>query len=309
MSNSNLRLVKRDKAKGEIMRLITILVFAVSFFSGTLRALPFENSIQENSLLKYAWSVNCQYGEEGVLQEIIRRLKVNKGVLIEFGGYDGIRMSNTRFLAEKGWSGAFIESDSNLYAQMKKNFRKFPKIHCLKEFITPFVNDPKGVTIDHIVKKYFPRKEIDVMSIDIDGLDHLILKQLRCRPKVIIIEGGMFWHPLMQLEVPDEVAERNVQQPISIMTKIAQEKGYELICSTFNAFLIRSDYSHLFAEIEKDPAQLWWEALIHINRTAPNFYREIFQIRSQPMIREWESLDPAIPFEITKEFCDSIIGS
>ena len=259
---------------------------------------PFSNEIQRNSLLKYRRLVNSQYGEEGIIDAIMKKIGVRSGFLVEFGGFDGIAMSNTRLLAESGWSGAYIEPDPTLFAKMKQNFAKLPRILCLQEFVTPFEGDSQGLTIDEIADRYFPQTEIDVMSIDIDGLDHLIFKNMKRKPKLIVIEGGMFWHPMMQLEVPDEIAARNVQQPIIVMTNIAKERGYELICSTFNAFFIRNDFYHHFADIDNNPSRMWWEAFLCIKKTNPEFYKTILNIRQIDWIQEWERKDPNITFPI-----------
>jgi hypothetical protein len=255
---------------------------------------PFQNYIQRDSLLKYRYAVHSQYGEEGIIEAIMKRIGVTDGFLVEFGGYDGIAMSNTRLLAEKGWRGAYIEPDDLLFQKMQENFRGLPNILCIKEFITPFEGDGKGRTIDEIADQYFPSQEIDVMSIDIDGLDHLVFKNLKRKPKLIVIEGGMIWHPQMRLEVPDEIAAGGVQQPIFVMTKIAKEQGYELICSTFNSFFIRKDLFHHFPFIDNTPSRIWWEALLHLKQIRPQFYKEIQQIRNYPLIQEWEKKDPSI---------------
>jgi len=184
---------------------------------------------------------------------------------------------------------------------MQKNFSHLPKILTLNDLITPFEEDRSGSTIDELATHYFPGQEIDVMSIDIDGLDHLILKNMRLRPKLIIIEGGMFWHPQMELEVPDDVAKQGVQQPLIVMTRIAKNKGYSLICSTFNAFYIRDDLHHFFSHIENDPVQIWIEALLHMRNVLPNFVPKFFQIRESPLIRDWEMKDLNIVDPINNE--------
>jgi len=273
--------------------------FILSFlFASAIYPSRLPTVIQENSLLKYSHAVNSQYGEEGIIDAIMTKIGVSNGFLVEFGGYDGVTMSNTRLLAEKGWRGAFIEPSASLFAKMKNSFKQLPKILCIKEFITPFKGDSHGSTIDEIADQYFPHEEIDVMSIDIDGLDHVIFKNLKRKPKLIVIEGGMFWHPMMQLEVPDEIAAKNVQQPIIVMTKIAKQQGYELICSTFNAFFIRNDLYDYFSNIDNDPSRIWCEALLHIKNIKPNLYKKLLQIRKTDWIQEWESKDPNITFQI-----------
>jgi hypothetical protein len=288
---------------------ILFCVFTIFSSMFLCASVPFENKISENSLLQHARAVHSQYGEEGIIDAILSKLGIEKGFLVEFGGYDGVSMSNTRCLADRGWKGAFIETDSQLFEQMKRNLNHLPNILCIQEFITPFDDDKKGKTMDAIADQYFPDQEIDIMSIDIDGLDHLVLKTLKRKPKLILIEGGMFWHPMMRLTVPDEIACRNVQQPIIVMTEIANAQGYELICSTFNAFFIRRDLYHHFTDINNDPSLIWWEALLHIKKIHPNFYFEIFQIRQTPWIVEWESKDLNITFSISSDGINRLSSS
>ena len=77
------------------------------FFLTKLFADPFPETIQPKSLLHQSYRVSSQYGEEGVLDAILDRIGVHNGFLVEFGGYDGMDMSNTRILAERGWSERF----------------------------------------------------------------------------------------------------------------------------------------------------------------------------------------------------------
>ena len=40
---------------------------------------------------------------------------------MEFGAWDGVRISNSRYLFEKGWDGIFIEGDKKIPI-IKKNY-------------------------------------------------------------------------------------------------------------------------------------------------------------------------------------------
>ena len=50
-------------------------------------------------------------------------LNIKEGTFIEFGGCDGIFLSNTRYLFEKGWKGCYIEADTNQSIQCSNNYR------------------------------------------------------------------------------------------------------------------------------------------------------------------------------------------
>lgn len=56
-----------------------------------------------STLAAYRKNVNSQYGEDGVLQELVRRLGIANGQFVEFGAWDGQHLSNTRLLLEQGW--------------------------------------------------------------------------------------------------------------------------------------------------------------------------------------------------------------
>ena len=55
------------------------------------------------ALLDHAHDVHSQFGEDGVLAELLRRLGIERGWCCEFGAYDGVHLSNTRLLLEQGW--------------------------------------------------------------------------------------------------------------------------------------------------------------------------------------------------------------
>ena len=53
---------------------------------------------------KYSKDIHSQNGEDGIIKEVLRRLKIKKGVAVEFGGADGFYCSNTAALRDKGWT-------------------------------------------------------------------------------------------------------------------------------------------------------------------------------------------------------------
>ncbi len=216
------------------------------------------SKLQKNSLLNYAWSKYSQRGEEGILEEILKKLHITKGFFVEFGASDGITFSNTRFLIERNWKGVYIESDKDLFVKLTKNYKDVSNIICINELIS--WNSRKGKTFDSVADKYFPKQEIDFLSIDIDGADYLILENLKRKPKILCVEGGFSWNPLLATRVPDHVAFQNLQQPLAIIIKIAKRQGYEPVCFTQNTFFIRKDLYKRFLNIKNDPVTLWLDA-------------------------------------------------
>jgi hypothetical protein len=251
---------RQEKSYLDLMKilLLTLFLFFASFVIST-ESHPL-HSIQTNSLLHYAKNVHSQRGEDGILQEIFARLEIQNGFFVEFGAWDGIHLSNTRKLIEQGWSGVFIESHADRFRDLSNNYKDAHHILCIKEFVTCSEQDPRGQTIDKIADHYFPTREIDFMSIDIDGADYLIVESLRRKPKVLCVEGGFSWNPHFTQRVPDPIAFENLQQPLSVMIEIGRQKGYEPVCFTQNLILIRSDLYEPFKNIANDPVSLWRDA-------------------------------------------------
>ncbi len=219
-----------------------------------------KHRLSPNSLNHFASWKYSQFGEDGIIEEIFRRLNINKGFFVEFGGCDGIYLSNTRKLYEKGWDGAYIEQDIKWFNKLRKNYKTAPNILCLHNFVHWNEKSPKGMTFDAIKAKHFPNREIDFLSIDIDGCDYYILKSLKCRPKVICIENNLFWHPLYDKEVPQGIAQKNINQPLQVVINKAKEMGYEPVCATINLFLVRRDLYEPFQAVPNDTLTIWRDA-------------------------------------------------
>ncbi len=253
--------------------------------------------LSPNSLNRYGKSIYSQYGEDGIIEEIFKRIGISEGFFVEFGANNGLWLSNTRSLWEKGWKGVMIEANSSAYKKLKKTYSDASNLLTIHEFVTWHPQDKRGKLFDEIKSKFFPDEEIDFLSIDIDGGDYFILKTLKCRPKVICIENGLKWHPLMKDEVPESMATQNLHQPLEVVIKYAKSIGYRAVCSTNNLFLVRKDFNHLFEEVPSDALTLYRDAF----RALPNKKWWLYW-RSHPLIASYEKekFDNQIP--ITENF-------
>jgi hypothetical protein len=214
--------------------------------------------IQINSLLHRCKNEYSQRGDDGIIREIFKRLAIESGFFVEFGGWDGIFLANSRALFEKGWSGVFIEGDRKKFDELKENYARHDQILCINEWVG--ISDFPGKTIDRIAAENFTGREIDLMTIDIDGLDYLVLETMALRPKVVCVEGGFAWHPSFTRRVSDEVASKNLQQPLSVMFSIGRNAGYVPVCFNQNVYLVKTELAGPFASIRNDPLTLWRDA-------------------------------------------------
>lgn len=177
----------------------------------------------KNELSKYRKIVNSQCGEDGILEEIFKRIKSNNRQCVEFGAHNGIFLSNTKKLINDGWLGVMIESDKTLFGQLQKNMAR--EAICIHKFVED---------LDKVLSKTPIEKDFDLVSMDVDnGAEYDIWKRtVVYSPKVVLIEFDRHSNSLDGLK------------------KLGKEKGYKLVATTcWNAFFIRNDCMEHFKEI------------------------------------------------------------
>ena len=84
--------------------------------------------VKNDWLYDFARNVHSQRGEDGIIEKIFDTIKPQNKWFVEFGAWDGIHLSNTRLLAEKGWSGVFIEASEKRFNELKNNYKDNDKI-------------------------------------------------------------------------------------------------------------------------------------------------------------------------------------
>ena len=178
-----------------------------------------------------------QFGEDGVINEIFRRIKTKNKICIEFGAWDGIHFSNTWSLwCEQDWRALLIEGDEIKYRTLVKNTAAFPKVTPVLAYVMPAGEN----SLDSIAERSECPADIDLLSIDIDGDDYYILEGLeKLNPRLTIIEYNPTIPPHVEL----------VQQPggyfgasaLAIL-KLARKKNLKLVHMTdTNMFLLNEE--------------------------------------------------------------------
>mgnify|MGYP001127335787 FL=1 len=144
----------------------------------------------KNCLENYGYRVYSQNDEDGIINEIFKRIGTTNKEFIEFGVQDGLEC-NSHYLLHKGWKGLWIEGSKNYHNKINNKFRPAIKKGMLKicnAFIT------KNNINSLIEKNAFGNLEPDFLSIDIDGNDWYIWNAITViNPRVVCIEyNGKF---------------------------------------------------------------------------------------------------------------------
>jgi len=196
-----------------------------------------------------------QKNEDKIIESIFSKLKIFNGSFVEVGAGDGITLSNTRNLLEKGWLGTYIEGDNNLFLTLVENTKDFKDVDCLNYYIS---NEPI-YKLDHLLYLYTKTPSFfDFFSLDIDGNDYWVWKNLYCYfPKVICVEYNPNFEPTENkvIEYDSKFRHDNTNYygaSALALYNLGIEKGYTLINHTedLNLFFVQDCFSHLFKKYD-----------------------------------------------------------
>lgn len=204
-------------------------------------------------LLDFARDEFSQQGEDGVIEKILDVIPEHDNWCVEFGAWDGIHLTNTRYLIEsRGYSGVLVEANPQKYRDLQRNYDGRSHVHTMNQFVGFEKND----NLDHLLSSTPIPQEFDLLSIDIDGNDYHVWSAMsKYRPKVVVIE----FNPTIPTPVRFvQTADPSVSQGASLLSlvELGKEKGYELVSVLpWNALFVQKEYYPLF-EIESNAPEV-----------------------------------------------------
>lgn len=154
--------------------------------------------IDDKNPLSWEFSVFSNGGEDGILDYLFDKIKNKTFTFLEIGSANGVN-NNTAYLAIfKKFSGVMIEGDKFNSWLSKMVYRKYNSaVLSVNAFVS--LNNIFELT------KAFPPRDLDVLSIDIDGVDYFILEYILnngFKPKIIIVEYNANYGPDRKICVP-----------------------------------------------------------------------------------------------------------
>ncbi len=195
-----------------------------------------------NSEVKGNLKLFSNMEEDGIILNLLASINVAKGYFVDVGSNDCINSNCANLAFNFDWSGVFIDADKKLLNIGKRNYKFFGKKQDLK-FVDCFLF-PEN--INDVVGNHVSTKEIDFMSIDIDGNDYAIWQALEVvKPKLVVIENKIELGKV-EIVIPAQPTFSSDEWGASIvsMTKLSEEKSYTLVainCEGFNGFYMRND--------------------------------------------------------------------
>jgi len=199
----------------------------------------------DKRLLKYGFKAYSQADEDGIIQEIFQRIGVTNKTFIEIGVGDGLE-NNTLFLLLKGWKGFWVDGDLK---NIKAIHNKFLFLKDSGRLSIKQVWIDKD-NIDSLINDFGLPQEIDLLSIDIDGNDYHVFKNIvSLNPRVVVIEYNAKLPPPVKWVMTYNQCHTKTNTDyfgasLKSFEYLFQKKGYLLVgCNITgsNAFFVRKD--------------------------------------------------------------------
>ncbi|MHB8354321.1 MAG: hypothetical protein ACYDCF_07815 [Burkholderiales bacterium] len=194
------------------------------------------------------FTVFSQWGEDGILQHLLRHVPISKKVFVEFG-VENYTEANTRFLLVKdNWTGLVMDgSRQNIdYIRQDDISWRF-NLKAEQAFIT-------RENINELIRCNGINGEIGVLSIDIDGNDYWVWEAIDVvTPSVVVVEYNHRFGSERAVTIPysadfqrTKAHHSNIYFGASLaaLCTLGRRKGYAFVgCNMagVNAFFVRRD--------------------------------------------------------------------
>jgi hypothetical protein len=196
----------------------------------------------------HEFQVFSQWGEDGIIQYLIKSISISRPIFVEFGIED-YKQANTKFLlVNNNWSGFVIDNNENMVNRLRADriYWLF-NIKAVIEFIT-------RENINRILEQNGIVGEIGLLSIDLDGNDYWIWDSINIiQPDIVVVEYNYRFGKDLAVTIPyNENFDRGIAHfskvyygaSLRALCLLGMKKGYAFVgcCSNgVNAFFIKKE--------------------------------------------------------------------
>lgn len=194
-------------------------------------------------LLRYGYKLYSQNDEDGIIEEIFKRIGIDGGRFIEIGVGGGNECNTAKLLVD-GWKGLWVENDSGCISHICNDI--LPSYGSRLSLSEAKVD---AENINNLISEY-TSGTVDLLSIDIDYNDYWIWMAIDViKPRVVVIEYNAAFLPPISLTVPyDPEAKWDSTNyfgaSLEAFVRLGNKKGYKIVGCNYtgiNAFFVRND--------------------------------------------------------------------
>jgi len=214
-----------------------------------------------------------QFDEDGILLYIFALIGTTNRRAIEMAAGVGYESNTANLIVNHNFTGLLFEGNPDAAWLCEQFYAKYQDTH----WNTPVVVDRtwlKCENINEVISKHGFAGEIDLFSLDVDGMDYWLLESLSAvQPRVIVVEyNGIFTADVAMTAAyePNYSYQegRASGATLAAFDKLCDRKGYRLVgCNRncLNAFYVRKDLApDLFPAVKVQDCLLsarypWWQ--------------------------------------------------
>ncbi|MEI6442984.1 MAG: hypothetical protein WCO29_07615 [Nostocales cyanobacterium ELA583] len=205
-------------------------------------------SLDKLELQDNEFQVFSQWGEDGIIQMLLRHIEIPNKIFIEFG-VENYTESNTRFLLiNDNWAGLVIDGSPENISYIKQDSIYWQRnLKAVQAFIDQD-------NINKIIAENGIKGEIGILSIDIDGNDYWVWQAIDVvAPAIVIIEYNSRFGKDKAVTIPYDPSFVRSEAHYSMLYagaslkalyNLGKAKGYSFVgCNSVgnNAFFVRQD--------------------------------------------------------------------
>ena len=192
--------------------------------------------------------VFSQWGEDGIIQHLIRHVPIERRLFVEFG-VENYTESNTRFLLTNNqWSGLVMDGNAENIEYIRRDpIYWAANLKAEQAFVTKD-------NINQLLSANGIAGDIGLLSVDIDGNDYWVWRAIdTISPRIVICEYNSQFGPTAEVTTPYDAAfVRDTAHfskiyygaSIKALCSLAARKGLSLVAANSagnNVFFVRND--------------------------------------------------------------------
>ena len=218
----------------------------------TYRSLAIDNNLP--SLNEVGFKCHSQTDEDGILLYLFSLIGVGKKLSVEICAGDGIECNTANLILNHGWHGLLVDGEkTNVERGMRYYSRSRHTYVYPPKFVCGWITRD---SVEEILASNGFSGEIDLLSLDIDGVDYWIWEAIEnASPRVVVLEYQDILGPERSWTVPyaDDFSSRDYPRTdgmpnfagasLSAFVKLGRRKGYRLVGVNrygYNAFFVRN---------------------------------------------------------------------
>jgi len=196
-----------------------------------------------------------QFGEDGIIDFLLYKLNLTNHIAFLEIGTGDYEEANTRFLCEtRNCRGLLIDKIKDLKFVQKRDFFWKNDLYFCQKTITPS-------NISSVINSYGFKNDCNLLSIDIDGNDYWVLKNIELsHVDIVVAEYNPLFGSDLSLTVPqDDNFDRNRFKKIfygaslTAIIELMESKGFMFVGANSacnNAFFINKNKKEFFLNLK-----------------------------------------------------------